>query len=242
LATEDLGNGKEMIDALIQFGLELDLADAYVTTEWIPRAKFAVQIAVNEFWRAGDWDIKFPSTTLTLLAANSDWAEAPADFLRVGAHGGLYVFGKTKIDYRDPERFLRERRVIGNSYATYPRFYTIRGQTANRLPKILFMLPIDPAGANLDIDLFYEARRPQVLYATTAGANGIDVIPVEYRHDIIYVGALDYLRYDGGDARTIMQISPGFKRAVLEAAGQRLHQLDGVQQIADEGIADEGMW
>lgn len=241
MAAQDLANGKDLIDALVSFGLELSLTDAYIATEWRPRALFAGQMAVNEFWKRGDWSFRFPDVTLTLLAANSDWAEAPADFHRVGSKGGLYVFGKDKIRYLRSETFLRRQRVLGAVYRDIPDFYTLRGQTTNRLPKFRFLPGINPAGANLSIDLFYERRRPTLADSNVAGSNGLDEIPVEYR-DIIYHGALAYLRYEAGDARSIMEISPTFRRAVDEAWSQSLDELDGTQQVADEGIGDEGMW
>lgn len=239
MAAEDLGNGQELIDALLQFGLELNLADTYTTTEWRPRARFAAQRAVNEFWRAGDWEARFVNEA-PLVLTSTGIVTAPADLLRVGPNGGVFAGPqRQKVSYKNPEAFLRYRRQNSTGRGSYPDIYTLRGVTAAGLPTLLFYRP--PSSGNVDIVIDYERKPPTILDSAVAG-NGLDLIPLEYRHDIIYVGALDWLQSGVGDARSVAETSPRFRMALDQAVSERNHQLDGLQQIADEGIAEEEMW
>ena len=44
------------------------------------------------------------------------------------------------------------------------------------------------------------------------------------------------------DPRSTQELSPRFASALKMAAEQRVHGLDEVQQIGEEGIAEEEMW
>jgi hypothetical protein len=134
-----------LIDVVIKYGDSVDSADADNAGRRTRVLQYAQEV-FDEVWLFREWRFRIKSATLTV--PDSGTVAAPADFLEIGEHGGVY-----NGTHRFAEIFPQEMQA--NVQANLGQGnYALYGQTATGIPQFQFQ----PAAASLT--LFYSKLPP----------------------------------------------------------------------------------
>lgn len=231
----------DAIDRLLQDGLELNLTDSYVTSEWRPRALFALQKACAEAFLELPADQRITTTLLTVTSTGD--VDLPTNFSKTGFKGGFFIPATARRI-----TFLPADKLYGSQIAAgvgggqgEPQFYTLSGMGTVAGKRQVTFFPAPPAGTTYSVRLRYEAMRPTLVDSGTAG-NGLDTLPEDFFETVIYLGALDWLMFGTADARSISEVSPRFKEGLGHYISTVQAGQEELQQYGEEGVPELGMW
>lgn len=171
------------------------------------RIAFHATQAVAEFW-SRPWHWRDTSGTATI--DNTGVGPLPDDF---GSFSRGFVADSvtgTKLIYKDPQTLFRMRE--SSSGFGDPLYYTIAGSDASADPMVKAIHTVPKPSANRDLTVYYEKKRPIV----TDGGEGLQSVPEEYHHDVIYLGTIAKLADAEGDARA-PKYDADFNRAIGRA-------------------------
>lgn len=231
------------IDRLLQDELELHLTDTYVTTEWRPRALFALRKALGEIFLELPADQRYQTAPLSLVGPATD-VDLPANFKKTGFKGGVFIAASSRrIYYLPSDKFYGMQNAAGvGGGLGEPEFYTLSGLgTATGRRQVTFF-PAPAAGTTYSIRLRYEGGPPTLADNAVAGTNGLDLLDEDLYTTVIHIGAADWLLHGVGDARSISEISPRFKMALGQWISTVQAGQEELMQYGEEGVPELDMW
>lgn len=203
----------DLIDVALEHFLELKLTDTYVgqgtnsSSEWRPRAVLKTRQVVRTIWDYTSWRFKQGNTTATLTSGS---ATVPANFLKEGPQGGIYVVGQTRrLIYMEPKRLWERRELIAST--ALPEFYTIDGQDSTTFR---YKLETDTTYSGT-LQLYYLKKRPTLIdkpAAATVAVGAAGSLSGAYTYKITFVHS-DGTESEGGV--TSSSVSPSSQQVSL---------------------------
>lgn len=216
---------RELLDMLVQDVLDLDLADAYVQSDWRPRLLRRANLVLSEVWAFADWDFKHKTDPAYVITNGT--AALPADFLSTGPYGGLYVSGQQRpVQWTDPGRLLRTRQ-LNPTHTDYPLVWSIFGGNVETYPL--------HTGTFV---FYYRKRRPTLIDKSVAGHN-LDVIPADYHETVMFHGVASKIHPDLDERK---QHRADYIDNRNKMFADLMHGREAVVQMGDEGYQDFSAW
>lgn len=225
---------KDLVDEALLRQLDVDADDADYEA-WTDRALSYAQTTVNELWGYSDWTWRRDSGPVGIAAGDGSGLMSDR-FLSLGDQGQIYVDGQRRppLCYMNPadlHRKVEEEAQVGD----FTEFYTFDGAVGGVV--LIHIYPINQNDITLNVKS-YQRRRPDLTYDNPGG---LDEIPADL-YEILLFGLEDLLAMNGGDGRSLEQLSPRFRKALNQAKANEVPGHSALERIGARGVRRYKMW
>jgi hypothetical protein len=195
------------------------------------RAKRNAQRVADRTWGLRNWPWKIAEATLSAgasLLASAD-PDLPADFLRFGKSGGVYLEpNQPPVHWMALAELLRRRKLLGRRGR--PDFYSVGNQSVAGVKKLL----LEPAPETaVDVFIVYEPLAPRLVDELDEedadefqGTDGLARFPEQYHRTVIFEGMRYYMMEDKANSQSLTE------QLGLWRAGERdmiVNELQGIE-------------